>query len=100
APPLDQFLDLVHPEDRERVRTRIFDIVRKREPFVDEYRVALGGSRVRTLSVRGDYLAADPSVGLPPRIAGTAQDVTAERAARIEREQTEFRERVLLSSLP
>ena len=100
APALDQFLELVHPEDRERVRTKIFDIVRKREPFVDEYRVALGGSRVRTLSVRGDYLAADPSVGLPPRIAGTAQDVTAERAAPIGREETENRQRVLLSSLP
>ncbi len=100
APPLDQFLELVHPEDRERVRTRIFDIVRTREPFIDEYRVALGGSRVRTLSVRGGYLSADASVGLPPRIAGTAQDVTAERAARIEREETEYRQRVLLSSLP
>jgi len=100
APALDPFLALVHPEDRERVRTKIFDIVRHRQPFVDEYRVALGGSRVRTLSVRGDYLAADPSVGLPPRIAGTAQDVTAERAARIGREETENRQRVLLSSLP
>ena len=100
APALDQFLVLVHPEDRERVRAKIFDIVRDREPFVDEYRVALGGSRVRTLSVRGDYLAADPGVGLPPRIAGTAQDVTAERAARIGREETENRQRVLLSSLP
>ena len=38
---MDDFLALVHPEDRERVRTKIFDIVRKREPFVDEYRVAL-----------------------------------------------------------
>ena len=100
APALDQFLALVHPEDRQRVRAKIFDIVRDRQPFVDEYRVALGGSRVRTLSVRGDYLAADPSVGLPPRIAGTAQDVTAERAARIGREETENRQRVLLSSLP
>jgi two-component system, sensor histidine kinase and response regulator len=100
APALDDFLELVHPEDRERVRTKIFDIVRKRDPFIDEYRVALGGSRVRTLSVRGAYLAADPSVGLPPRIAGTAQDVTAERAARIGREEIENRQRVLLSSLP
>jgi two-component system, sensor histidine kinase and response regulator len=100
APPLNQFLELVHPEDRERVRTKIFDIVRHRKPFVDEYRVALGGSRVRTLSVRGDYLAADSSLGLPPRIAGTAQDVTAERAARIGREEIENRQRVLLSSLP
>jgi PAS domain S-box-containing protein len=100
APPMDRFLELVHPEDRERVRSKIFDIVRKREPFVDEYRVALGGDRVRTLSVRGDYLAADPAVGLPPRIAGTAQDVTAERAARIAREETEHRQSILLSSLP
>ena len=100
APALDDFLELVHPEDRERVRTKIFDIVRKREPFVDEYRVALGGSRVKTLSVRGDYLTADPSVGLPPRIAGTAQDVTADRAAAVVREESENRQRVLLSSLP
>jgi two-component system, sensor histidine kinase and response regulator len=100
APRLEEFLALVHPEDRARVRAKIFEIVRTREPFVDEYRVALTGSRVRTLSVRGDYLAADPGVGLPPRIAGTAQDVTAERSARIAREETENRQRVLLSSLP
>ncbi|HEX3974639.1 MAG TPA: PAS domain S-box protein [Solirubrobacteraceae bacterium] len=100
APALHDFLELVHPEDRERVRTKIFDIVRNRAPFIDEYRVTLGGSRVRMLSVRGDYLAADASMGLPPRIAGTAQDVTAERAARVVREETENRQRVLLSSLP
>jgi two-component system sensor histidine kinase/response regulator len=100
APPLEQFLELVHPDDRERVRATIFDIVRTRQPFVDEYRVALPGGRVRTLSVRGDYLAADPSLGLPPRIAGTAQDVTAERAARLAKEETEYRQHVLLSSLP
>ncbi len=94
------FLDLVHPDDRQRVRDTIFEIVGKRQPFVDEYRVALAGGRTRTLSVRGDYLAADPVLGLPPRIAGTAQDVTAERAARIAREETENRQQILLSSLP
>ncbi|HEY2318002.1 MAG TPA: PAS domain S-box protein [Solirubrobacteraceae bacterium] len=100
APPLEEFLALVHPEDRERVRATISDIVRRRRPFADEYRVTLPGGRTRTLSVRGDYLAADPTVALPPRIAGTAQDVTADRAARIAREETENRQRVLLSSLP
>ncbi|MGZ4177330.1 MAG: PAS domain S-box protein [Solirubrobacteraceae bacterium] len=100
APPMEEFLALVHPEDRERVRATILDIVRQRRPFVDEYRVTLPGGRVRTLSVRGDYLAADVTLGLPPRIAGTAQDVSAERSARIAREETENRQRVLLSSLP
>jgi two-component system, sensor histidine kinase and response regulator len=100
APPLEDFLALVHPEDRDRVRDTIFDIVSQRRPFVDEYRVALPGGRTRTLSVRGDYLAADPTLGLPPRIAGTAQDVTADRAARIAHEETQHRQSVLLSSLP
>ena len=100
APPLEAFLALVHPLDRARVRATIFSIVKERRPFVDEYRVTLPSGRVRTLSVRGDFLAADAAVGLPPRIAGTAQDVSAERAARIAREETENRQRVLLSSLP
>jgi two-component system, sensor histidine kinase and response regulator len=100
APAHEAFLDLVHPDDRRRVRDTIADIVRHREPFAGEYRVILPGGRTRTLSVRGDYLAPDASLGLPPRIAGTAQDVTAERAARLEREQTEYRQRVLLASLP
>ncbi len=100
APAREKFLEVVHPDDRERVRATIEEIVRDRRPFADEYRVALPGGRARTLSVRGDYLAADPTVGLPPRIAGTAQDVTAERAARVEREEAEYRQRVLLSSLP
>jgi two-component system, sensor histidine kinase and response regulator len=100
APSMEAFLDLVHPEDRDRVCQAIWTIVSERRPFIDEYRVALPGGRVRTLSVRGDYLSADPSVGLPPRIAGTAQDVTAERAASIAREETENRQRMLLTSLP
>ena len=100
APSMEEFLDLVHPDDRDRVRETIWTIVKERQPFIDEYRVALPGGRVRTLSVRGDYLSADASMGLPPRIAGTAQDVTAERAARIAREETENRQRVLLTSLP
>jgi PAS domain S-box-containing protein len=100
APSLERFLELVHPEDRERLGASIAANMAGRRPFADQYRLALPASRGRTLAIRGDFLAADPSCGLHDRMAGTTQDVTAERTAQAARQESENRQRVLLSSLP
>jgi two-component system sensor histidine kinase/response regulator len=99
-PTLEQFADLVHPSDRNRLATSIAAHVTAQRAFADEYRITLPRSGVRTLSVRGDFLAGDPTSGLPPRMAGTTQDVTAERAAQVARQEIENRQSIVLSSLP
>jgi two-component system sensor histidine kinase/response regulator len=99
-PTLEQFADQVHPDDRDRLATSIAAHVAAHRAFADEYRITLPRSGGRTLSVRGDFLAGDPASGLPPRMAGTTQDVTAERAAQIAQQDVENRQRIVLSSLP
>jgi two-component system sensor histidine kinase/response regulator len=100
VPTSEQLLERVHPEDRGRLAGSLTSQVLHNESFVDEYRVQVPRRGLRTLLVRGDVLPADPEHDLPPRVAGTTQDVTAERAAESARQAAETRNRVLLSSLP
>jgi two-component system, sensor histidine kinase and response regulator len=100
VPSIGRLLKLIHPDDRERIASAMARHMEARSSFVDEYRVVLPEFGVRTLWVRGDFLAADPDSGLPDRMAGTTQDVTTERAAQAAREEIENRQRILLSSLP
>ena len=78
-PPIESYLALVHPDDQAAVRASMAAIFQRRAEFRDEYRVVLPDGATRTLLVRGDYFA--PEGERPARLAGTAQDVSAERAA-------------------
>ncbi|MGH2915297.1 MAG: response regulator [Solirubrobacteraceae bacterium] len=100
VPSFEQLIDIVHPDDRERIALTMPRQLEARTAFVDEYRVALPEFGVRTLWIRGTFVAADPVAGLPARMVGTTQDVTAERAAQAAREEIETRQGILLSSLP
>jgi two-component system, sensor histidine kinase and response regulator len=92
--------DLAHPDDRDRITAAMARHMQARTAFVDEYRVILPEFGVRTLWIRGDFLAADPASGLPARMAGTTQDITSERAVQAARDEIENRQGILLSSLP
>jgi len=100
VPSTDQFRELVHPDDRDRITAALDRHMQARSAFVDEYRVSLPDFGVRTLWVRGDFLPAEPDSGLPARMAGTVQDVTTERAVQAARDEIENRQGILLSSLP
>ena len=100
APSFERLLSIIHPGDRERMAVVMPRHLDGTAAFVEEYRVVLPHFGTRTLWVRGSYHAADPATGRPARIAGTTQDVTAERAAVTAREEIEHRQRVLLASLP
>ena len=80
APSYDNFLSLVHPEDREVTRQRIERSVRGRETLEYEYRTVSPTGGVKILHARGVLVLADD--GTPLRIVGTAQDIT-------ERKETE-----------
>jgi len=71
---LERFLELVHPEDRKRVRRRIARAYEDGRAFAFDYRIVLPDGVSRTMHARGEVIADDD--GRPARMVGTAQDVT------------------------
>jgi signal transduction histidine kinase len=78
--PLDveTFLEYVHEADRDRVLTVIEEAARERHAFEVTHRIVVGG-REKIVVGRGDVVADE--AGRLLRMAGTAQDVTEQRAA-------------------
>lgn len=75
------FLQAVHPEDRDRVRQTVRSALAGTDPFVYEMRVVLPDGQVRTLIGRGEvHTHAGRVVGL----RGTHQDITERK--RMERQ--------------
>jgi PAS domain S-box-containing protein len=76
---LGSFLEHVHAEDRERVRSVIEAAIRTTAGFEVEHRIVRpdGGERI----VRGRGHVVVDGEGAPVRLYGTGQDVTEQRAA-------------------
>ena len=75
----ERYVDLLHPDDRERVEHAIAYSIASGEPLSYEARVVRPDERVHTLHVRGRVVRRR---GGPKRLmTGTAQDVSERRAA-------------------
>src|SRR6185295_12238445 len=98
----EEFLDHVHPDDRERVRAIVTRAFEDGQPFAFEHRAVRPDGSVITLAASGRVIA--DAQGKPQRMLGTGQDITerkraeAERAA-LAREQAARREAEELSRL-
>jgi len=90
----EDFLAMVHPEDRDRLRNAWRESARFKGGFELEHRILTPAGRVRHLLVHWEIARDD--AGEPLRIHGTAQDVTDQEAARqeIRRLNAELEERV------
>ena len=76
--PLAQALELVHPEDRARLRESIDRAYHDGASYVCEHRIVRrSDGAVRTVLSRGDIVCDEQ--GQPLRIVGTAQDLTERR---------------------
>jgi two-component system, cell cycle sensor histidine kinase and response regulator CckA len=78
---VEGWLALIHPEDRERVRSHLLEhVLRDRQRFDQEYRIIrVGDGALRWVHGNGD-LDCEAS-GAPVRMFGTIQDVTERRRA-------------------
>lgn len=76
---LDDFLALVHPGDRDRVRAELGRFETTGEAHDLDYRVRAADGRERIFRDRGAVEVDDD--GRPVRLVGTVRDVTDERAA-------------------
>ena len=66
---------LVHPDDRDTYTEIVRDAIATRTPFACQHRIVRPDGETRILIVRGSFVAG--SDGIPDRLIGTTQDVSA-----------------------
>jgi PAS domain S-box-containing protein len=74
----ENFVERVHPDDRERVQASIVQAGADRQPFTFDHRIVRPDGSVRTLNARGEVLL-DPD-GQVVAMTGTGQDVSERKA--------------------
>jgi PAS domain S-box-containing protein len=74
-----QFLNLVLPQDVDRIRVLVDEAIRERRGFDCDYRIRLQDGTVHVLNDRGNVILNEAGEAI--RLVGTAQDVTELREA-------------------
>lgn len=82
APGFENFLDLLHPEDRGRMRAWLADLLAGRAPDELEFRTVHADGTTHWVSGRGKIVC--DGAGRPVSAVGTAQDIT--RRKRVDEE--------------
>jgi formate hydrogenlyase transcriptional activator len=73
-PTFDDFLTIVHPEERERIRQAVFRAIQAKEEYKEEYRLERPEGNLRWIASRGlPYMNAS---GEPDRLMGVSIDIT------------------------
>jgi len=82
APSYDDFLTLIHPDERSLVHHAYIDSLRERKPYDIEHRLLMPDGRIKWVHEHGesDFNA----LGQPVRSVGTVQDITEVKSARLE----------------
>jgi two-component system, sensor histidine kinase and response regulator len=80
----DQFLQVTHPDDRDRLHDVVCAAIAERGAFVCEYRIVRPDGAVRVIESRGEVVVGDDGALL--QIDGTGQDITERRQAENERQ--------------
>ncbi|MBG0776375.1 MAG: PAS domain S-box protein [Desulfovibrionaceae bacterium] len=75
---MEQFLVLVHPEDRADIKRNLLDKAASGEPWEFEFRALAASGRYRWCRNRGEVVERDAS-GAPLRALGTSMDITANK---------------------
>lgn len=76
---LEEMVELIHPDDRDRVQRAIEAASQTRAGFSCDHRLRLDNGRVKWVTIRG--VVHFDAGGQPLRVLGTVQDVTAQRLA-------------------
>ena len=84
----EQFLQSVHPEDRETVRRNVADALSTGKPYDEFYRIVLPDGAERIIHSRAE--TALDETGKPIRLVGTTQDITELKQAEIALRFTQF----------
>jgi PAS domain S-box-containing protein len=96
-PSLDEFMQQIHPEDRQAVRQALDRAANEGEAFEIDHRLIRADGSLRYLNARGAALRDDR--GQLVRLFGTAMDITESKQAQIALEQQLQREQFVNSML-
>lgn len=80
AATFDRFINTVHPDDRQVVRTAVLATVKSGQPLLLEHRLSLSNGDVRYVRQAG-RVSHDESTHRPIKLTGTVHDITDERRA-------------------
>ena len=94
----DAFLNLIHPEDREKVRRAYTDSLAKKIPYEMIHRLQLPDGRIKYVHERCEH-SWDASGGAL-RSVGTAQDITELTQVQLRLESERARLRTLVQTIP
>lgn len=98
TPSYENFLLMVHPEDRDRIDDIVQTAYKRQEPFDIYHRIVRRDGIVRTLQARGDVVVDDE--GNTVRMYGTGQDVTNHRQIEEALRKSEESYRTLARNIP
>jgi PAS domain S-box-containing protein len=70
----EEFVELIHPDDREKVTGIINDAYQTKRPFEFEHRIVLPNKKIRILEGKGKVVT--DAKGNVSRMFGTSQDIT------------------------
>lgn len=93
---LDEFVRMVHADDRPAVAQAVRTSIEQAEPFASKYRIVRPDCQVRSMVSRGDVLR--DAQGRPIRIAGIVKDVTERDRAQAALAASEARWRLALQA--
>jgi diguanylate cyclase (GGDEF)-like protein/PAS domain S-box-containing protein len=79
----EEFMDFIHPEDRDTVKVSLSRVLSKDLPFSLDYRVVRPDGKVRVVQSHGEIYFDE--AGQPLRMMGTVQDITEKKEAEEER---------------
>lgn len=93
----EEWLDAIHPDDREQVRTTLYQQVMSGNYDV-EYRIVRPDGSIRWVRDRGFPISEE--TGKPYRVAGVAEDITGRKQAEADLRESEARYRLLAEAIP
>ena len=93
----DDFLSLVHDDDRERIHAEIATVLQTGQPFRLEERILRPDGEIRYLESSGEVIKDER--GNAVRMLGICQDVTAQRDAEISLRDVETQYRLMIESV-
>jgi PAS domain S-box-containing protein len=83
----DEFLQLIHPDEREHERRKIKEAVANKSMYQSEFRIALRNGSVRWVATLAKILGGEE--GKSPRLLGLMWDISKRKQADAERRQME-----------
>lgn len=93
----DNFLSRIHPEERDKVHEAV-TLALENTPYNSRHRIVLPSGEIRYVHDRGEVF--QDATGRPVRMAGTVQDITEQKLAEIELQNSKEHFQGLVKALP